>query len=276
MARPYGRQGDPRHVRSNNTTTPKYHTWNKTKNEKYMKKLILLLAGLAVGALISLTPTSSRATIVGSAHDFSASTNYWVGGTTNWVAGHSSTNVCGECHTIHHAPDPARGPLWIHTPTSQTFKTYDQGGSETFPSGLTVTLGSSSKACLSCHDGSVAINSQDSGAVPNTTTTVKGGTGVFIKSSAVVIEVNGGQDDLTHMHPLGVNYAAAIAAMPSGDLNPVSTAIAGGTIQSVMLKNGNVECSSCHDIHRTQGTASTSGIYTVASGSALCLTCHNK
>jgi predicted CXXCH cytochrome family protein len=241
-----------------------------------MKRLKTILSGAALGTLMVLTPLTSHATIIGSKHDFSTNTAYWVGGTNNWTASRSSTNVCGECHTIHHAPDPARGPLWIHTPTANTFKTYDQAGSETFPSGLTVTLGSSSKACLSCHDGSIAINSQDSGATPNTTTKLAGGGSVFIATNAIVIEVAGGQDDLTHMHPIGVNYASAIGLMPTGDLNPVSTPIAGGSISSVMLKNGNVECSSCHDIHRTQGTSSTSGIYTVASGQNLCLTCHNK
>jgi len=241
-----------------------------------MKKLTVILGGLALGAFMALTPFTSHGTIIGSKHDFSTNTLYWVGGTNNWTVSFGRTNVCGECHTIHHAPDPARGPLWIHTPTANTFKTYDQAGSETFPSGLTVSLGSSSKACLSCHDGSIAINSQDTGAMPNTTTTLKGGTGVFIATNAIVVEVAGGQDDLTHMHPIGVNYASAISLMPAGDLNPVSTPIAGGNIDSVMLKSGNVECSSCHDIHRTQGTSSSSGIYTIASGQTLCLTCHNK
>lgn len=242
-----------------------------------MKKTSLILGGLALGAAIMLMPQSSKATIVGSKHDFYASTNYWIGGTVNWLST-SSTNVCGECHTIHHAPDATRGPLWIHTPTAQTFKTYDQAGSETFPSGVTVTLGSSSKSCLGCHDGTVAINSQDALSGGIITTTIKGGTPVYTKSSAVVIEVNGGQDDLTHMHPIGVNYASCQAALPAGDLNNVGTAFnaPGSPTVGNMLKNGNVECSSCHDIHRTLGTSTTSGIYTIASGQALCLGCHNK
>jgi len=239
-----------------------------------MKKIRLILGGLALGAVVTLLPSVGRATIVGSAHDFTSNTNYFIGGTTNWAQGRS-TNACGVCHTIHHNPDSARGPLWIHTPTANTFKTYDQGNSPTYPAGLACNLGIS-KACLSCHDGSIAINSQDSGASPGTTTTIKGGTGVFIKSSYIPVEVSGGVDDLTHMHPIGVNYASAIAAVPTGDLKPDTTPIAGGTISTLMLKNGQVECSSCHDIHRTQGTASTSGIFTVASGQTLCLTCHNK
>jgi len=241
-----------------------------------MKSIRLILSGLAIGAAVTLLPTASRASILGSKHDFSTNSAYWIGGTTNWTVSHGSTNVCGACHTIHQAPDPTRGPLWIHTPTANTFKTYDQGPSETYPSTLTATLGSSSKACLGCHDGSVAINSQDSGIAPNTTTSFAGGTAVFISSNAIPIVVSGGQDDLTHMHPIGINYTTAIGLVPTGDLNPVSQPIAGGTIQSVMLKNGNVECSSCHDIHRTQGTSTTSGIYTIASGQTLCLTCHNK
>ena len=239
-----------------------------------MKKLTILLA---LGAAMALMPSVSKATIVGSKHDFSASTNYWIGGTVNWV-GTSSTNVCSECHTIHHAPDPARGPLWIHTPTSQTFKTYDQAGSETFPSGITATLGSSSKACLGCHDGTVAINSQDSLSGGIITTTNAGGTAVYIAASGIPIEVNGGQDDLTHMHPIGVNYASCIAALPANSLNAVGTTFVatGSPKVSDMLRNGNVECASCHDIHRTLGTSTTSGIYTVASGQNLCLGCHNK
>ena len=242
-----------------------------------MKLKKILLAGLMAGAVIALTP-AVRASIIGSKHDFSNQTNYWVSGTVNWTASHGSTNVCGECHTIHQAPDPARGPLWIHTPTAQTFKTYDQSGSETFPSGVTITLGSSSLACLSCHDGTVAINSQDSGIAPGTTTSFAGGSAVYISPNAIPIVVNGSQDDLTHMHPIGVSYSACIAALPANSLNPTTTAFSapGSPTVNNMLKAGNVECSSCHDIHRVLGTSTTSGIYTIAGGQNLCLGCHNK
>jgi predicted CXXCH cytochrome family protein len=245
-----------------------------------MKKLTLILGGLVLGAAVMLLPNTGKATIIGSKHDFSSYTNYWIGGVAggDFAVGHGSTNVCGECHTIHHAPDPARGPLWIHTPTAQTFKTYDQSGSETFPSGVTVTLGSSSKACLGCHDGTVAVNSQDALSQGAITTTLNGGSPVYIAPSAIVIEVNGGQDDLTHMHPIGVNYASCQAALPAGDLNAIGTAFnaPGSPTVGNVLKSGNVECSSCHDIHRTLGGSMTSGIYTVASGQNLCLGCHNK
>ena len=250
-----------------------------------MKIRKILTIGMLAGAAL-LLPTATRATIVNSVHDFTTTTNtlYWISGAPWNAPTRGSNNVCGSCHTIHHAPDPKRGPLFIHTPTAQTFKTYDQGGSDTFPSGIICTLGSSSLACLSCHDGSVAINSQDSGVnIPgvqtNLATTIKGDTPLYIAADRIPIEVNGGQDDLTHMHPIGVSYADCMAALPSGSLKATATAFAtaGSTVTvGQQLKAGKVECASCHDIHRTIGGATTSGIMTIASGQNLCLGCHNK
>lgn len=248
-----------------------------------MKRISLLLTGLALGAMVAFAPSSARAVgIVGSAHDFYSNTNFWIGGVPTWISGSATrTNVCGECHTIHHAPDPKKGPLWIHTSSSQAYKTYDQAGSDTFDAlGLTVTLGSSSKACLSCHDGTVAINDQTylvNGPSGVSTNVIKGGTPLFVGEFVIPINNN----DLTHMHPIGVSYTAAAAALPAGELKATSSAFPntpGNLTVGAMLKGTTktVECSSCHDIHRTRGTAPTSGIFTVASGQNLCLGCHNK
>jgi predicted CXXCH cytochrome family protein len=247
-----------------------------------MRTMKRLAIGTAMGAaLLVLTPSSRAAVgIVGSAHDFYSNTNAWLNGSPSWISG-TRTNVCGECHTIHHAPDPKNGPLWIHTMSSKTYKTYAQAGSETFDAlGLTVTLGSSSKACLSCHDGTVGINDQTSlvnGPSGVSTNQIKGGTPIYVTDA--VIPIN--NDDLTHMHPIGVSYTAAAAALPPGELKDTSGTFpntTGSPTVGQVLKgvNHTVECSTCHDIHRTRGTAPTSGIYTIASGQNLCMGCHNK
>jgi len=247
-----------------------------------MKTLKRLAVGTAIGAALTLLPAAANAAIgiVGSAHDFYQNTNAWIGGTTKWLTS-SRTNVCTECHTVHHAPDPKNGPLWIHTMSTKTYKTYAQAGSETFDAlGLTVTLGSSSKACLSCHDGTVGINDQTSliaGPSGTTTNQIVGGTPVYVTDA--VIPIN--NDDLTHMHPIGVSYTAAQAALPPGELNATSGTwpnTTGSPTIAQMLKgvNHTMECSTCHDIHRTRGNAPSSGIYTIASGQNLCLGCHNK
>jgi predicted CXXCH cytochrome family protein len=248
-----------------------------------MKINKIMMAAMAAGAVL-LLPAITRAGIVNSVHDFTttANTAYWISGKPwNAASTGKTNNACGSCHTIHHAPDPARGPLWIHTPTTRTFKYYSSAISESFPSDVSIaSLGSSSLSCLGCHDGSVAVNSQDSGALPNTMTTIKGGTSLFIASNAIPIEVTGGQDDLTHMHPIGVSYSACVASpnLPPNSLNAVGTPFVGasGATVASQLKAGNVECSSCHDIHRTIGNSMNSGIFTIASGQNLCLGCHNK
>ncbi len=230
-----------------------------------MKKYTLLLGALGAAAVVALAPSSAKASIIGSAHDFSASTNYWISGASStWV---SRSNVCGICHSMHHTNPDRSAPLWTHASTLQTFLVYS---SPTFNGG-TPTIDGSSKACLSCHDGSIAINQTYSG-------TTNGGTAVFIKSSAIIPD-GSPANDLRNVHPVGFSYLTARAADP--DLNdPNATTVAGTsmTISQAMLKNGRVECSSCHDIHRTKGASSGSGIFTIvgSANSALCLTCHKK
>jgi predicted CXXCH cytochrome family protein len=250
-----------------------------------MKTNKMIMAAMAAGAVLML-PAVTRATgISGTVHDFTTTTNqlYWINGAPwNAASAGRSANVCGSCHTIHHAPDPARGPLWIHTPTANTFKYYSATISESFPSDVQInSLGSSSLTCLGCHDGSIAINSQDSLSAGVITTKVKGTTKLFIATNDIVVEVSGNQDDLTHMHPIGVSYSACQGSpnLPVGSLNAVSTPFVGanGVTVANMLKGGNVECASCHDIHATIGAATSgTGIMTVASGQNLCLGCHNK
>jgi predicted CXXCH cytochrome family protein len=247
-----------------------------------MKTMKLVVLGTALGAALTLLPSTAGAAvgIVGSLHDFYSNTNAWLNGSPSWISG-TRTNVCGECHTIHHAPDPQNGPLWIHAMSQQTYKTYAQAGSDTFDAlGLTVALGSSSKACLSCHDGTVGINQQTSliaGPSGVSTNQTLGGTPIY--ATDVIIPIN--NNDLTHMHPIGVSYTAAQGALPAGELKATTGTFpntSGSPTIGQMLKgvNHTMECSSCHDIHRTRGNAPNSGIYTVASGQNLCLGCHNK
>ena len=244
-----------------------------------MKNLKLLASAAAIGASLTLTANAAVG-IVGSAHDFYSNTNTWINGTTKPVSG-STTNVCGECHTIHHAADPANGPLWAHrSSTVSSYITYDSAGSETFNAlGLTVALGTSSKACLSCHDGTVGINEKTSLLLDGTTSitnTVAGGT--VVKLTDALIPVN--NNDLTHTHPIGVSYDAAQSALPAGELKDKTGTFIGQTLTVAQMLKGTgqtqMECSTCHDIHRTRGNAPNSGIYTVASGQNLCLSCHNK
>ena len=247
-----------------------------------MKKITLIFGGLALGAAVICCHVPARPP------SSAAPTTLPPRPTTGSAAATSPsatvrTNVCGECHTIHHAQSASAGPLFIHTPSANsTFNTYDKSGSATY-SGTVITLGPGSLACLSCHDGSVAVNSTTSwSGAGNGTASYTGGTPEFIASKAIVTEIGSGQgNDLTHMHPIGVNYSAAASSAQAmfgvAQLQPTANTFNAPGSPSVgsVLKNGQIECSTCHDIHRTVGNSS-GGIYTIASGQALCLGCHIK
>lgn len=251
---------------------------------------------LALGATVAIMPSVSQARLAGSAHDFSSGTNgyatyTWGGSSTTYV------NPCQVCHIPHKAPDaPVTGaPLWNHHPSlNSSYLTYDKGGSATFNAlGLTAKLGSS-MACLSCHDGSVAVNQSYTGAYPSANgSATSNSPAYYIPTFAVETMVPGtelangafisasgagpylGRSDLTHMHPIGVSYSAALAVDKT--LQPLPAA---GTTFAQMLKGPSqtVECASCHDIHGVigiSGTQSHSVIVDLNNG-ALCETCHQQ
>lgn len=251
-----------------------------------MKKINLTLGGFALGVAMALAPLTGIATIIGSPHDFSPSgtTGYSVLGIATYGHGSTYNNPCQVCH-IPHAAAPANAanaPLWNHavaTNATTEYVTYDQAGSPTFNAlGLNVMLGSS-VACLSCHDGSIAINQ----AYGTTTFNGNGGAGTNVPSWAVVTydpgdgKFDSGGKDLTRNHPIGISYSAAYSAANANgnnELNPVTG------IMNTMLKGStfDMECDSCHDIHQTEGASATApdSLIVTVNGGALCLTCHNK
>ncbi|MFC2163969.1 cytochrome c3 family protein [Acidobacteriota bacterium] len=206
-----------------------------------MKKLLIVFAALA------LTAGAFGQTIVGSLHDFSGSG--WSGG-----------EICIACHTPHNADTSViDAPLWNHDLTSQTFTLYT---SPTLDATLTSpALGGVSKLCLSCHDGTVALDAYGD----NTGTT-------FMAAGATLIGT-----DLSGTHPISFVYDAALATADGELFDPVTTAsgIVGssGDIDDDMLFATKMECASCHDVHN-RGIPKLLVKSNAASG--LCLTCHDK
>jgi len=262
------------------------------KHVQYSKPMKKITITLALGALTALMPSISKATIVGSAHDFygGSATNLWAAG-TGPRAGSSGANVCGECHDVHKSVATASsggsgtssGPLWVHAPSANasSYILYSSAGSETFDSlGLTVKLGDSSIACLSCHDGTVGVNQKFTTAIDGTTT----GTNTFLTGTSAAKTVPSGYvlaiggNDLTHVHPIGISYSAAMTAQTTKfgapELNPItSTFKTSTTLISAQLKasssgvNDAMECSTCHDIHSMSDR-------NIPHGQNLCISCH--
>lgn len=200
---------------------------------------------LAVAAVMGL-PSLSTSGIEGSAHDFSALD--------------SSQQICIFCHTAHNGDTTvADAPLWNHAVTQKNYTVYSSPTMQASPG----QPSGSSKLCLSCHDGTVAVDSYG------------GRTGVIFLAGDLAV----GHDELTNDHPIGFAYTDQLAS-DDGELWAPSSHNSGlgSTIQEDMLFNNSLECASCHDVHNGGAAAAVDDSLLVITqvGSQLCLTCHDK
>lgn len=205
-----------------------------------MRSLLFSLSLLAIGSALHAQ------TIVGSKHDFSTQT---------WNSG---GQICKVCHTPHGASTTVSdAPLWNHATTSTTFTLYS---SSTLTASALGQPDASSKLCLSCHDGTVAL--ENFGTTTNGTHFVTSGFNIG--------------STLANDHPISFTYDATLATADGHLNNPATTSsgIGTGTIASSMLIGGKMQCSSCHDVHNSYGV--TGLLKKSNSASALCLTCHKK
>jgi predicted CXXCH cytochrome family protein len=201
------------------------------------------LAGLMVIAGLFFASSAFAQNISGSKHDFSLTT-------------FSDSQLCIVCHAPHGNTIGVSGaPLWNHELTVQTFTLYN---SPTFGGIADISQpAGASKLCLSCHDGTVAVD--NFGGATGGTTFVTGG------------KLVGDGGTLEGDHPISFTWVA-----DSGLVDPTVAAsgITGGTtVDADMLFASKVECASCHNVHDdTNGKF----LLKVNDGSALCLTCHIK
>lgn len=237
-------------AQSNLAVTIKVCNMKSYKVNHICIRVIRAMLGLALAMLT----TQAMAVIDGSSHDFAAA-----------VTWNGTGEICATCHTPHNAGGAATGPLWNHTDTGATFTVY------TSPTGTLDGVagqpGGASKLCLSCHDGTVALDS------------FGGNTGIV--TPVFIGAVNATADlgiDLSNDHPISIAYVGDPGMHPPGNSAPIGEAgIKPGTITENLVPTGNVECSSCHDVHNTYTVNSSTKLLKISMvNSALCLTCHNK
>ncbi|MBI5753442.1 MAG: cytochrome c3 family protein [Hydrogenophilales bacterium] len=221
--------------------------------------------------------------------------------------------ICVFCHTPHGADTTAAVPLWNRKlPAPATYTTYNSLGTTSLD-GATAPVGSVSIACLSCHDGTqamnVMINAPGSGNYNAAGFTLAGTwTGPAQTASpggslgyASIVNIG---TDLRNDHPIGIQYGGGgqTVTTPSGAFNDpdfkattfatlngnpvwwVDTGGAGRQKTDIMLYTRNeasvaggnqpfVECASCHDPHTD---AQPTFLRVANLGSAVCLACHTK
>ena len=206
------------------------------------------------------------------------------------------TRICIFCHAPHNAyrlhgkdgagPEAPVGfdylPLWNHSLEGfdPNFTPYENGtggpgvgpkASQAILNGM--TIGSSSLLCLSCHDGSIAVNKYGNGdqiSESNGATTID-----------LMYQI-GKSKYLGNHHPIGFDYIQAWnedrsdmgGGLRQADITLITHTT---TIQDHLsgADNTRMECPTCHSVHNKGNTGETL-LWRSDQNSELCLTCHDK
>lgn len=157
----------------------------------------------------------------------------------------NTDQICVFCHTPHGSNTAAPAPLWNKALPATTYTTYADMNSSTID-GKILAVGSVSLACLSCHDGTQAMdnmfNAPGSGAgVGDGSAGVSQGytwTGSG-QSAGKIIGIANLTGDLKNDHPIGIQYCgggiSGSAATVSGtcvDLDFVSATLKTKSVNS--------------------------------------------
>lgn len=263
------------------------------------------IAAAALAVFASMVAETAVAGIAATKHNLGAGGTQAVHVQTDPVGG--TAEICVFCHTPHGANTAVTAPLWNKALPATTYQLYNAGGGSATLDGEVLAVGSVSAACLSCHDGTAAldnmINAPGSGGY-NAAGAAQGYTWTGSTDGKMPAGITNLTGDLRNDHPVGIAYCGGGLTEAGGtctdsDFNAPASATINGAVQWWVNTSGgtanrektdlvlyrrdfaagagpSVECASCHDPH-VEDTATRKTFLRVANtGSAVCLTCHNK
>lgn len=271
--------------------------------------LYLKASGVLFAAFLSVQssvadhhlPPNRVSDIQNTLHNFSATTiPNLPDDATRAVQANSETDICVFCHTPHGSQD-SEAPLWNRQLSNAAYTLYDSSSMDataTQPQGT-------SKLCLSCHDGTIAIGAVN---VLNGTYTIQDPAvediQMTITQGGTVMPPGAGLNtgftrnlgiDLTNDHPISVQYDTSLA-VDDGELRdpavePHIANRAPGVNPDIPLEDNQLQCNSCHDPHirstnaeenikflrlnRLQRVEPSTAIFN-RDNDIICLACHDK
>jgi hypothetical protein len=216
----------------------------------------------------------------------------------------SFDRVCAFCHTPHHSQLPQNPddyyPLWSRQIDGTTFQPYVSTTMNASDYNVDVAIGPT-RLCMTCHDGSIAIDQHYGGA---------SGTGrILTENSYGSAGVGQGASSLTNDHPVGFNYYDVAVGPATGTPTPADVAAAQFNqdpwirqVDDTLVYKNNAfgvkvgdrlyvapsdptkayfTCATCHDVHNRKNSdlPTDPANYLVLApqkDSDLCLTCHIK
>lgn len=266
----------------------------KTYHFKFTYIITVAFLAIAITSILLSTNVLSKNSILYSKHDLShlnvrsrASTG--VAAMTGFTF-NDYGEVCIYCH-VPHGEAGADVPKWNRNLPVGSYSTYKSVTLDSNP----LQPSEISLVCLSCHDGTVAVDSirvtpnsgwKDSGVHYKMNFDTDGGNncgkchakpggergpaGAHNAGAAYLTR------DLRDDHPISMNYMDAYNAQNPPEFYPIEKITASTGIK---LFSGKVECASCHDPHNPDEDNAEGRdpfLRTSNSGSNLCLTCHIK
>lgn len=246
----------------------------------------VLLAAVVLTLFASTAGAVRKNDVLNSLHNLSATATYQPYAPARTVTATSETQICVFCHTPHGASTRDVGgnaiaaQLWNRrVPLSTGYTGYSSSSLDaaTIQAGFSGQPGGSSKLCLSCHDGTLAVNTVNvingtASYAPGVNIPMTGGVttlppGTYTATSGFT-PVTG--TNLTNDHPISVDFTSTLAAR-DGELRPVAnTALQNwnaGSGTDIIGKRGSgykpllplepsgsggtgqVQCAACHDPH---------------------------
>lgn len=198
---------------------------------------------VALFLALALAAAAQHESIVNSKHNLSASG-------PGPVKAVSEDRICIFCHTPHGARDAA--PLWNRNDSTMSYVPYQSPTLKAQPGQPT----GSSKLCLSCHDGTVAL-----GDLVSESTPIAMSGSQFMPAGPGLIGT-----DLRDDHPVSFAYSESLAALPGQMSSPASW-----DPRVKLDDQGMLQCTTCHDAHDDQW-----GSFLVMDNirSMLCRQCH--
>ncbi len=257
--------------------------------------MALLLLALAAALPGAAGAQQRKSDIAGTKHNLSATS-------ANTVKASTEDEICVFCHTPHGGTS-GMSPLW-NRQVDGGGTSYEMYQSMSMNASKPASPQGTSKLCLSCHDGTIALGNVDvlNGAKLDSADISMSHT--HMPADTHTNEVTGGTmgsgegqysgftrligTDLTNDHPISIDYSSAVTN--DNEMHAAGGAVADrGTSPkpTLPLEGGRVECTSCHDPHlknpekflranrlQKAGT-SFSGSFDAAQDQ-ICLACHNK
>jgi hypothetical protein len=266
-----------------------------------------MLAGMAVLLAMGMVQAAKVSDVRATKHNLSAAADGspTPSGTVpvRTIKASTETQVCVFCHTPHGA-SAGVAPLWNRTFSSATYtsSTYTSTSMEANATELAAGPGGSSKLCLSCHDGTMAIDKVNvlNGASNPTIVMKVSGT---VTSPAYMPAGSGATTgftrnlgtNLSNDHPISFTYDSTLATN-DGELRVPDGTVVGNRViganpkVKMPLENNQVQCATCHDPHlndtldpkakflrmnRLQVAQPVGGTFN-QTNDIICLACHNK